>query len=287
MIHNLFKNEVYLEPTEHKYFDSKGNQYISFSALYGKLVKKFDADKISKQIAKYGSSSADELQKKWAKTAEQGTRVDNALERYLQTATILPTDDDLKELIPYVLAKYKDYHSVYNQVTVYDLETRSAGSTDATCIVTNRKDSRFHKGDWKCFADKKNEDGTIKTRGYDTLFEVVKDQPWLNAPFEHLPNTKFTKISFQLSYYARHFEKLTGRKCERLFIDLIVPKWDENDRLVSFENHVVNVNYLKNDIEVLLATFKDEILDDLSNTINITAETVTEYKTINVDEEYF
>lgn len=278
MIHNLFKNEVYLEPNEHKYFDSKGNQYISFSALYGKLVKKFDADKISKQIAKYGSSSADDLKAKWAKTAEQGTRVDNALERYLQTATILPTDDDLKELIPQVLAKYKDYHSVYNQVTVYDLETRSAGSTDATCIVTNRKDSRFHKGDWKCFQ-----------KGLPSLFEVVKDQPWLNAPFEHLPNTKFTKISFQLSYYARHFEKLTGRKCERLFIDLIVPKWDENDRLVSFENHVVNVNYLKNDIEVLLATFKDEILDQLDGTENITYEPIDTEKLLikNVDEEYF
>ncbi len=279
MIHNLFKNEVYLEPNEHKYFDSKGNQYISFSALYGKLVKKFDADKISKQIAKYGSSSADDLKAKWAKTAEQGTRVDNALERYLQTATIIPTDDDLKELISQVLAKYKDYHSVYNQVTVYDLETRSAGSTDATCIVTNRKDSRFHKGDWKCFADKKNQDGSIKTTGYDSLFVVVSDQPWLNAPFEHLPNTKYTKISMQLSYYSFLFEKLTGRKCEKLFIDLITPTWDENDRLISFKNDVVPVMYLKNDIAILLETFKAEISDEMNNTINIDSKLV--------DEEYF
>ena len=79
---------------------------------------------------------------------------------------------------------------------------------------------------------------------------------------------------------------MTGRKCEKLFIDLIVPKWDDNDRLVSFENHVVNVNYLKTDIEILLATFKDEILDDLNNTINTTAEAVNETIT-NVDEEYF
>lgn len=289
MIHNLFKNEVYLEPNEHKYFDSKGNQYISFSALYGKLVNKFDADKISKQIAKYGSSSADDLKAKWAKTAEQGTRFDNALERYSNTATILDSDEDLKDAVPEILKKYKVYNKVYHQVVVYDEDTRSAGSTDSTSIITNRKDSAFDKGDWKCFADKKNEDGSIKTKGYDTLFEVVKDQPWLNAPFEHLPNTKFTKISFQLSYYARHFEKLTGRKCRRLFIDLIVPTWDSNGRLVSFENHVVNVNYLRNDIEVLLATFKDEILDQLDGTEDIKYEPIDTEKLLikNVDDEWF
>lgn len=264
-IHTLFPNEVYLEPKEHKYFDSKGNQYISFSALYGKLVKKFDADKISKQCAKYSDKSAEEIRQTWNQTAIQGTRFDNALERYSETATILDSDLDLKQAVPEILQKYKVYDKVHHQVVVYDLDTRTAGSTDSSCILTNRKDSRFHKGDWKCFE-----------KGLSSLYTVVKDQPWLNYPFEHLPNTKFVKISFQLSYYARHFEKLTGRKCERLFIDLIVPKWDSNGKLLSYENHVVDVNYLKNDIELLLKTFKDEILNDL--------EPKEDYIDLSVDE---
>ena len=53
----------------------------------------------------------------------------------------------------------------------------------------------------------------------------------------------------------------------RLFIDLIVPKWDSNGKLISYENHVINVNYLRNDIDILLETFKDEILDELNNTV--------------------
>lgn len=262
MIHNLFPNDVYLEPNEHKYFDSEGNQYISFSALYGKLVKKFDADKISKQVAKYGSESADDLKAKWNQTAVQGTRIDNALERYLQTAIILDSDEDLKQLITLVLEKYKTYNKVYNQVVVYNKEYRVAGSTDASCIVTNRVDSRFHKGDWKVFE-----------KGVDSLF-AIKGQPWLNAPFEHLPNTKYTKITFQLSYYAHLFEELTGRKCERLFIDLIVPKW-KGDKLDSFTNHVIPIMYLKNDIKLLLETFKGDILDMISNTVNVAVDIQT------------
>jgi len=257
MAHNLFPNEVYLEPNEHKYFDSEGNQYISFSALYGKLVKKFDAEMVARAISKNTVETSDELLAKWQQTAFQGTRFDNALERFSNTGVILDSDEDLKQAIPQILEKYKIYNKIYHQVVVYDKKYRVAGSTDSSCIVTNRSDSRFHKGDWKCFE-----------KGLDSLYKV-SGQAWLNAPFEHLPNTKFTKISFQLSYYARLFEKLTGRKCERLFIDLIVPTWDSNGKLISYENHVVNVNYLRNDIDILLETFKEDILEMLNPSIDM------------------
>jgi len=58
-----------------------------------------------------------------------------------------------------------------------------------------------------------------------------------------------------------------------------------NHKLVSYTNEVVTTMYLKNDIKIFLETFKESILDDLNDVINVTAETVTEIK--NVDEEYF
>lgn len=257
MIHNLFPNEVYLEPNEHKYYDSEGKQYISFSALYGKLVKKFDADKISKLVSKYGDKSADDVKASWEQTAVNGTRIDKALERYAQTATISEEDSDLTELIPDVLNKYKVYHSTYEQGVPYSKEYRVAGSWDKNSMVSNRKDSKFHLSDFKCFE-----------KGLPSLF-TVSGQPWLNAPFSHLPNTKYTKISFQLSFYAHLFEELTGRKCERLFIDLITPVFDSNHRLLSYTNEVVPVLYLKNDIKIFLETFKGEIMDMLDGTLDV------------------
>lgn len=255
MIHNLFPNEVYLEPIEHKYFDSNGNQYISFSALYGKLVKKFEADMIAGQ---YKTKSKGEVLAMWNQTATNGTRIDKALEIYAQTATISEEDSDLAKLIPDVLSKYKVYNSTYEQGVPYSKEYRVAGSWDKNSMVSNRKDSKFHLSDFKCFE-----------KGYDSLF-TIKGQPCLNAPFEHLPNNKFTKISFQLSFYAHLFEDLTGRKCEKLFIDLITPVFDENHKLVSYKNEVVPTMYMKNDIKILLETFKGEILDMLDNTVEVT-----------------
>jgi len=270
MIHNLFPNEVYLEPNEHKYFDSEGNQYISFSALYGKLVKKFDAVGISKLVSKSNGKSADEVRQGWEQTATNGTRIDKALELYAQTATILPEDEDLKELVPHVLSKYKVYNKCFEQGVPYSKQYRVAGSWDKLSLTSNRKDSKFVLSDFKCFA-----------KGYDSLF-TVSGQPWLNAPFEHLPNTKFTKISMQLSFYAHLFEELTGRKCEKLFIDLITPVFDKNHKLVSYKNEVVPTMYLKNDVKIFLDTYKEEIMDELNDVINVESDVVS-----SEDEEIF
>jgi hypothetical protein len=264
MIHNLFPNEVYLEPIEHKYFDSEGNQYISFSALYGKLVKKFDADKISKLVSKSNGKSANEVRQGWEQTAVNGTRVDAALERYAQTATLDESDEDLRGCVLEVLYKYRNYNKTYEQGVPYSKEYRVAGSWDKLSLISNRKDSKFILSDFKCFE-----------KGYDSLF-TVSGQPFLNAPFEHLPNTKFTKISLQLSFYAYLFSELTGRKCEKLFIDLITPVFDENHRLISYKNEVVPTVFLKNDIKILLETFKDEILDEMNNTINVVSEDIND-----------
>jgi hypothetical protein len=257
MIHNLFPNEVYLEPTAHKYFDGQGNEYISFSALYGRLVKKFDADVISRNIARGTGECADDIQAGWNQKTLNGTRVDNALEVYAQTATLPEDDSDLLEMVQSVLAKYGVYHRTYEQVVVYSKEYRVAGSIDKSCIVSNRKDSRFHKGDFKCFEG-----------GEEALYAVKSAQKWLNPPFDHLPNNRYTKVSFQLSFYSTLFEELTGRKCERQFIDLIIPKWDKYNKLVSFENKVIPIQFIKHDIKLFLETFKDDILDQLNNTIN-------------------
>jgi len=256
MIHNLFPNDVYLEPTEHKYFDSDGNQYISFSALYGKLVKKFDANMIA---GKHKDKSKHEVLAMWQAQTDSGTRIDNALERYAQSATILETDEDLLELLPAVLDKYKEFNSTYEQGVVYSKEYMVAGSWDKMSIVSNRKDSRFQLSDFKAFE-----------KGFDSLF-TISGEKWLNKPLNHLPNNKYTKISLQLSFYSYLFEELTGRKCERLFIDLITPV-TKDGRVVSFTNQVVPVSYLKNDIIIFLEYFKDEIKDMLNNTVEAAYE---------------
>lgn len=251
-IHTLFPNKVYLDPVAHKYFDNEGLEYMGFSKLYGYLVPKFDSDGISRIMARNSGVSQEDIQAGWNKSTENGTRIDKALELYAQTATFLDGDSDIKELVIHVLDKYKNYSKTYEQGIPYDLDRRLAGSWDKLSLTSNRKDGRFHLSDFKCFE-----------KGYDSLFKI-SGQSFLNEPFNHLSNNKYTKISFQLSYYAHLFEELTGRKCEKLFIDLITPTWNADSTLKSFKNEIVPIMYMKNDVKILLDYFKDRIINDMT-----------------------
>lgn len=244
--HTLYRQDVYLDVDQHKYFDSGGKEYISFSKLYNFLVPKFDSESIAGHVGRAEGSSKEQVLAKWQAQTDEGTRIDSALELYAETGQIKEEDRDLEQVIKHVLSKYKDYHKTYQQLVVFCHASRTAGSLDKIAILSNRKDSRFHLSDFKCFSD--------------GMSYLPKGQAWLNPPFDYMPNTKYTKINFQTSYYAWHFEHLTGRKCERIFVDMIQPVKKEG-RVVGYTNKEIPMPYLKSQIELLLETFKDKILE--------------------------
>ena len=176
----------------------------------------------------------------WGGQTREGTRIDAALELYAKTGQILESDADIADLVKDVLAEYKIYNKCFEQLVVFNSEYRVAGSLDKLFLFSNRKDSAFGISDFKAF----EKDNLHEHRG------------WLNAPFDYLPNTKYVKISFQLSFYAHLFEELTGRKCKQLFIHLIDPK------AKTFQK--VPVMYMKREVMFALETFKEKILLDLS-----------------------
>lgn len=245
-VHTLYAQNVTLTPDTHQYFNVSGLEYISFSKLYNFLVPKFDADYIAGHVARSEGSTKQEVLGKWQSSTEEGTRIDAALELFAETGQILEEDSDLESIILKVLEKYKVYNKTYSQLVVFSDKYRVAGSLDKLSIVSNRKDSKFHLSDFKCFND--------------GMSYVPKGQAWLNPPFDYLPNTKYTKINFQTSYYAHLFEQLTGRKCERIFVDMIIPV-RENGKVIGHKNQVIPMPYLKHQIEVFLETFKDKIIN--------------------------
>lgn len=245
-LHPLFPNLVCLDEETHTYTDAEGLEYMSFSRIVNEfLCPKFDGANISKHVAKSQGISADEVLGKWDKQRDEGTRIDNALTLYAQAGQILQSDADLEGLVKTVLAKYSKLNKTYEQVVVYNKEYRTAGSLDKLGIISNRKDSGFKIFDFKCF------DGGMT---YDH-----KGQKWFNAPFDYLINSRYNKISIQLSFYAYHLELLTGRKCEGLFIDLIKPI-KEGDKVVEYKNTIIPVSYQKYGVEMLLEMNKDKIL---------------------------
>lgn len=250
-MHTLFPNKVKLEPVSHRYYHDNGDEYFGFSKMYEYVCKKFDAESISRFVAKAKGVSASEIREEWDSKTENGTRIDEAIELYAKSGQILKENETSADLIRSVLDEYSNYNKCYEQLVVYNEKTRTAGSVDKTFIYSNRKDSAFGMSDFKCFEDVLNTDGTIKYFSEETLYV---HRGWLNPPFEHLPNTKYTKISFQLSYYADHFEGLTGRKCKSLFIHLIDP--------IRKTHKKIPVMYMKNDVKLLLDTYSGQIINN-------------------------
>lgn len=242
MIHTLFPNKVKLEPISHTYRDMGGNQYLSVSKLLGMLGEKFE------DTPAYARAS-DETKAKWKQigkeSAGHGTRIHEALELFNQTGQILAENAEYEGAIKSIIGEYKEYHQTYDEVCLYDEEYRVAGTTDKICILSNRKDSEVDLADFKT----NNRKGIVFYSDYKKR---------LFHPFDHLQDCNYVKYSFQLSIYAYFFEKLTGRRVRQLYIHFI-PSGD------MMSHRKIPVMYMKNDVELLLRTYKDRIISELES----------------------
>lgn len=247
-LHTLYNQDVLLDKEQHRYFHVRnGNEYVSFSKCFEFLSEKFDSKGISAAIARRDGVSAESVQGKWDRARDEGTRFDGAIKLYSQTGQILKENEDLADIIKLASIKYKDYKQMFSDLVIFNHDTRTAGEIDRLSIKSAFKTSNFIISDFKLF-----EAG---------MSYVPKGKAWLNYPFDYLANTKYTKIAFQLSFYAWHYEKLTGQKCERMFIDLIIPIKDSAGKVVEYKNEVIPANYMKTEVELFLGTFKQQILN--------------------------
>lgn len=243
----LFTPKVILDEKEHKYYDADGNEYMGFSALFAEVGGSFDANKVAYFT---GGKSQEGMEKNLAKWEEQradGVRVDEALTHYLKHGEIRKEHKDIELDVLQLGIMYPTVR--HPQLTVYNSQYRTAGTADTISLTSNRKDSSLIVSDTKCY--EKMEETLYEGRG------------WLKEPFSHLPNSKFVKTSLQISYYAFHAECLTGKKVKELFIHLIQPSTCKNGGNVVHKK--IPVPYLKNDIIILLETFKDQIKSKLTN----------------------
>ena len=232
----LFEPKVQLEPISHKYYNKEGVEYMSVSKLLGSLSEKFE----SKPAYKRASA---ETKKAWEENrdaaADHGTRIHNALELYKANATVLPENEDLREMIVDICKHYKDYYQVHDELCVYNDECLLAGTSDMICIVKKSSNGWFDVEDYKTNRNKGIE--TFSKYG-DTLF----------PPFNYLQDCNFVKYSLQLSIYAYMFELLTGMKCRKLGIRYI-PAHD------YMQHEYIPTMYMKPEVEHIFRERKKQL----------------------------
>lgn len=235
MPHGLFEEKVKITD-EHRYFDVSGNEYLSFSRIYDEFIcKPFNKELIARKTAESKNCTSEDVLNEWADKRDNGIRIDDAITCFNETGLVADSNADIKDIILGVSEEYKRYKKNFSQMLLYHEATKTAGTADRLFLFTHMKDANFGMSDFKVFEK-------------DDLF---KRNGWLNYPFDHLPATKFMRITFQLSFYAYLFEELTGRKCNELFIHVINP--------ITRIHQKYYTPYIKNDIKLLLSTYKEEI----------------------------
>lgn len=241
-MHDLFPEKVRLDQESHKYTHDNGDEYVGFTKVFEYISKPFFRG-VAKKVAANENISVTEVQERWDGQRDEGSRIDDVLTHYCQTGEL--KDEKMKGAVEQILSHYKGYHKTYEQLVVYNEEYRTATAIDKLVACSNRKDGLCEIGDFKCFEK----------------MDLFSGTGWLKEPFAHLPDTKFIKTAFQLSYGALHFEMLTGRKCKKLFIHMIQPSTIYNEIV---NQQIIQVPYLKTDVIKLLEMNKENILNDLT-----------------------
>jgi hypothetical protein len=235
---------------DHRYFDDRGLEYMGFSKLFDEfLCKPFNKDLAAYGSAKSAGTSASEVIEKWDKQREEGIRIDDCLDSYAHTGMYRAEDEDIIDGVKEVLKTYDEYHKCAGQLSLYSEQYRVAGTCDKISFVSNRADAAFVMSDYKCFEKE--------------IDFMPKGSPrFLNAPFDYLANTKYVKISFQLSFYSFLFESLTGRKPLHQFIHWIDPRTIKRDSEgnLNVKHKLIPVPYMRSEVVLFLETYKERIL---------------------------
>ena len=242
----MIQNNVFLRKEDHRYFDLSNNEYRSVSAVLNEITEKFDAEVISKRCAgkgKYAGMTALEVKTQWAaigkNSAEHGTNIHDALERFSKHAEILEEDVHLTPMIQTINADYREYRKVHDECILYHPEYKVAGTADKVLELGTRKiyaDIEDYKTN--------NRKGIEYFSGYNKYFF---------EPVNHFSDCNFNRYALQLSIYGVMYERLTGNKIRSLWIRSIPP-----DNMLNHKR--IPVPYLKSDAMNILENFSGVIL---------------------------
>jgi len=227
----------------HKYKYGK-DELTSVTRFISKFFPEFEAKELAKKLAsfpwakKQGKTMRTFL-KEWKETAEVGTKIHEYMENYCKNTM---QECDFEEILANKeykvqrgiewLDKFLESKKKYillPEALVYDIPNKLAGTVDL--IVVEENEDPVDKPyitliDWKS--------NTNFTKNYDN--QNGKE------PISHLPNTKLSKYTLQLSMYAYMLEQQGEAYVKEL---LLVELGDEKVK-------VHKVDYLKKEVEDMI-----------------------------------
>lgn len=232
----LFDPKVRLDEDSHRYLDGGNNEFVGFSRFYDNfLCRPFASTPIAAMVAFHKGVEKQEVLDEWQAKTDRGTYYDQAITECAKNPEAIQKYPDIAEIITAFLREYEQYHECYEKLVVFNEYYKIAGEIDKCGVTSHRKGNSFDLSDIKVF----DKDDLYVPRG------------WMFEPLNHLPTSKFHKITMQLSFYAFQLEELTGRRCRNLYIHVIDPNTGTQKKVYT--------PYLKTDILLVLEHNKEKI----------------------------
>ena len=234
-------NPVVLEPLEHRYFDTNGLEYTSWSKMIEGYKIPFDADNISFNMAGRNRSKQKVLLKEWDDNnkvaCDRGDYYHDNLETYGLTGEIIDKGNETTEMFIRQIGQFMEpyYHKHFEQ-TMWFEEFRLAATADLP--LAHKKYTSINE-QWVDIFDYKT-----NMKGIDYISTYKKRMLY---PLEHLTECKYTTYALQLSFQGYLMERNWDYKVGRLGI-IYIPE----DPLMW---HIIPVPYMKKEVEALIYNF--------------------------------
>lgn len=243
---------VYLEPIEHKYHHREsGEIFTSVTKVLSSVEPHFDTEAIAEAIVrqsdekkqqKYVGMNKAQILDHWQElndTAnEYGTKVHEAVEKYLLSQKLYTTSDQLEidVINAFNRLKIDEGQVMWPERIMFSAEHKLAGTAD---LIIDIDDTYFDVGDYKT----NKEFNFFNKFGFKTL----------KKPFDHLQDCQYSVYSLQLSIYAYMYILENPHKiCRQIYIMF----WDKE--LKTFQK--IPVMFLKHEAKRLLDMHKLNLL---------------------------
>ena len=201
MLKNINYPEVTFDEINHKYYNQKGDEYISCTTLIKKFCPKFDKLTISNQVAKKQGKSQNDVLAEWERIAKEatdyGTLIHKCIEGWIKGKPDYIHSDykDITRVGYDILIDNLQPHTpIKSEMLLWNHEYKIAGQSDIVQMYTNKAgDTIINIADIK--TNKRIEFGS--DYGEDML-----------APLQHISHCNYHTYSMQLSTYAYMLQKM-------------------------------------------------------------------------------
>lgn len=221
----------------HKYYDEENREFISATTILHQLCEPFDEQKMSALCAKKEGVTQEEIIRRWKEKRDNSCKVGthyhsmmehHILNKYCGTPYIGQVDEHFYKLFDQFDSIVSEFSSdeFMPEHLLYHRESRIAGIAD---LIINHGSDEFSIGDFKT---------------NDSIIYSSKFGKRLLGSFSHLSDCNYVLYTLQMSLYAFMYERISGRKCRKLFLMWI----DKNSNIMSY----IPTMYMKDDIERLI-----------------------------------